>query len=104
MTNRVDKTHIQISQFRDIPRRNNKDTKKMKIDKSPGPDKIPKYHRILKELAETISKPLTIIFNQSLIKNSTKKLEGSIDKCNFQKRKKMCSWKLQPSQFGISCL
>ena len=77
--------------------------KKLKIDKSPGPDKI--HPRILKELAETISKPLTIIFNQSLIKkNSTKKLEGSTDKCNFQKRKKMCSWKLQTSQFDISCL
>ena len=37
---------------------------KLKIDKSPGPDKI--HPRILKELAETISVPLSLIFTQSL--------------------------------------
>ena len=38
--------------------------KKIKIDKSPVPDKI--HPRILKEIADTIAIPLTIIFEQSL--------------------------------------
>ncbi|CAC5385682.1 unnamed protein product [Mytilus coruscus] len=36
----------------------------LKIDKSPGMDKI--HPRLLKEIAESIAKPLCIIFNQSL--------------------------------------
>ncbi|CAG2213303.1 unnamed protein product [Mytilus edulis] len=42
--------------------------KGLKVEKSPGPDRI--HPRILKELAESISTPLCIIFNQS-IRNST---------------------------------
>jgi signal recognition particle subunit SEC65 len=38
--------------------------KKLKIDKSPGPDKI--HPRILIEIADTIAIPLKIIFEQSL--------------------------------------
>ena len=38
--------------------------KKIKIDKSPGPDKI--HPRILIEIADTIAIPLKIIFEQSL--------------------------------------
>jgi len=38
--------------------------KTLKIDKSPGPDKI--HPRILKETADTIAIPLKIIFEQSL--------------------------------------
>ncbi|CAC5382135.1 unnamed protein product [Mytilus coruscus] len=36
----------------------------LKIDKSPGMDKL--HPRLLKEIAESIAKPLCIIFNQSL--------------------------------------
>ena len=37
---------------------------KLKIDKSPGPDKI--HPRLLKELANALKKPLTILFNYSM--------------------------------------
>ena len=36
----------------------------LKIDKSPGPDEL--HPRILKELATEITKPLSIIFKQSI--------------------------------------
>jgi hypothetical protein len=36
----------------------------LKIDKSPGPDEL--HPRLLKELAKSLTKPLCIIFNQSL--------------------------------------
>ena len=36
----------------------------LKIDKSPGPDEI--HPRLLKEMAEELSGPLTILFNQSI--------------------------------------
>lgn len=38
--------------------------KGLKVKKSPGPDRI--HPRILKDLAESISTPLCIIFNQSI--------------------------------------
>ena len=38
--------------------------KELRVDKSPGPDKVHPY--ILKNLADTISKPLTLIYNKSL--------------------------------------
>ena len=39
---------------------------KLKIDKSPGPDKI--HHRILKELARSLSVPLSIMYRDSIDK------------------------------------
>ncbi|CAC5409940.1 unnamed protein product [Mytilus coruscus] len=41
----------------------------LKIDKSPGMDKL--HPRLLKEIAESIAKPLCIIFNQSLDSNKS---------------------------------
>ncbi|VDI78167.1 Hypothetical predicted protein [Mytilus galloprovincialis] len=41
-----------------------KHLKKLKIDKSPGPDKL--HPRLLRETMESIAEPLSLIFNQSL--------------------------------------
>ncbi|XP_063427535.1 uncharacterized protein LOC134711037 [Mytilus trossulus] len=41
----------------------------LKIDKSPGMDKL--HPRLLKEIAESLAKPLCIIYNQSLERRST---------------------------------
>ena len=45
--------------------------KKLKIDKSPGPDKI--HPRVLKEIVDTIAMPFKIIFELSLKDNEVPK-------------------------------
>ena len=76
---------------------------KLKIDKSPGPDKI--HPRILKELASTVSRPLAILFNQSIKQKTVPKSwkEAQITAI-FKKGKKCMAGNYRPvSLTSIVC-
>ncbi|CAG2203305.1 unnamed protein product [Mytilus edulis] len=79
-----------------------KHLKKLKIDKSPGPDKL--HPRLLRETMESIAEPLSLIFNQSLNEKTVpKEWKNALVSAIF-KRKQIASKKLPPSESNISCL
>ncbi|VDI14276.1 Hypothetical predicted protein [Mytilus galloprovincialis] len=80
-----------------------KHLKKLKIDKSPGPDKL--HPRLLRETMESIAEPLSLIFNQSLNEKTVpKEWKNALVSAIFKKGKQIASKKLPPSESNISCL
>ena len=67
----------------------------LKIDKSPGPDEL--HPRLLKELAKSLTKPLCIIFNQSLrLKMTPKQWKKVTISAIFKKRNRSMAGNYRP--------